>query len=150
MLGELERFTGPGWEQEDDLTLLTLERLEEKNPTCPIAAPPPWTSAAAEGGASIIDIRGQVTAAAEETLMDAYTQATAAGATKVLLNFSGLDYMNSSGIGLLVTLLIRANRQGQQIAAFGLTPHYRDIFELTRLDEAIHIFDTQADALAGA
>jgi anti-sigma B factor antagonist len=104
----------------------------------------------AEGGASIIDIRGQVTAAAEETLMDAYTQATAAGATKVLLNFSGLDYMNSSGIGLLVTLLIRANRQGQQIAAFGLTPHYRDIFELTRLDEAIHIFDTQADALAGA
>jgi anti-sigma B factor antagonist len=104
----------------------------------------------AEGGASIIDIRGQVTAAAEATLMDAYTQATAGGAKRILLDFTGLEYMNSSGIGLLVTLLIRANRQGQKIAAFGLSPHYRDIFELTRLDEAIHIYDTQDAALAAA
>ena len=56
--------------------------------------------------------------------------------------------MNSSGIGLLVTLLIRANRQGQTIAAFGLSAHYRDIFELTRLDEAIHLYDTEEAALA--
>jgi anti-sigma B factor antagonist len=100
--------------------------------------------------ASTIVIRGQVTAAAEAALMDAYTRATATGGRKILLDFSGLEYMNSSGIGLLVTLLIRANRQGQKIAAFGLSPHYRDIFELTRLDEAIHIFDTQEAALAAA
>jgi anti-anti-sigma factor len=80
--------------------------------------------------------------------MDAYTRATASGVRTVLLDFSGLDYMNSSGIGLLVTLLIRANRQGQRIGAFGLTAHYRDIFELTRLDEAIHIYDGEAAAVA--
>ena len=68
----------------------------------------------------------------------------------ILLNFSGLEYMNSSGIGLLVTLLIRANRQGQKIAAFGLSPHYKDIFELTRLDEAIHIYNDEQTAVAGA
>jgi len=66
----------------------------------------------------------------------------------VLLNFSSLEYMNSSGIGLLVTLLIRANRQGQKIAAFGLTDHYKDIFELTRLDEAIKIYDDESAAIA--
>jgi anti-sigma B factor antagonist len=82
--------------------------------------------------------------------MDAYATASSTGARKVLLNFSNLEYMNSSGIGLLVTLLIRANRQGQHIAAFGLSPHYRDIFELTRLDEAIHIYDSEEAALAAA
>ena len=97
--------------------------------------------------ASVITIRGQVTAATESALMDAYARATSSGAKTVLLDFGELEYMNSSGIGLLVTLLIRANRQGQKIAAFGLSDHYKDIFELTRLDEAIKIYDSEADAL---
>jgi anti-sigma B factor antagonist len=80
--------------------------------------------------------------------MDAYARATASGARIILLNFSGLEYMNSSGIGLLVTLLVRANRQHQRIAAYGLSPHYKDIFEITRLDEAIHIYDSEASALS--
>ena len=94
----------------------------------------------------IIDIQGDVTGAAENTLSHAYTQASAE-ANAVLLNFSGLEYMNSSGIGLLVTLLIRAQRQGLRLAACGLSQHYRDIFELTRLNEAITLFTTEADAL---
>ena len=59
-----------------------------------------------------------------------------------------MTYMNSSGIGLLVTLLIRANRQGQRIYALGLNDHYRQIFELTRLDEAIRLCDGEAQARA--
>jgi anti-sigma B factor antagonist len=65
-----------------------------------------------------------------------------------VLDFTGLDYMNSGGIGLLVTLLVRANRQKQKLLACGLNDHYRQIFELTRLDEAITIHDSEADALA--
>jgi anti-sigma B factor antagonist len=56
--------------------------------------------------------------------------------------------MNSGGIGLLVTLLVRANRQKQKLLACGLNDHYKQIFELTRLDEAITIHDSEADALA--
>jgi anti-sigma B factor antagonist len=97
--------------------------------------------------ASIIDIQGGVTAFAESTLRDAYAQASANGARAIVLNFSGLEYMNSSGIGLLVTFLIRANRQGQHLLAFGLNEHYRHIFELTRLNEAIQIYDTEAEAM---
>ena len=48
---------------------------------------------------------------------------------------------------LLVTLLVRANRQKQKLLAFGLTEHYKQIFELTRLDEAIGIFDSEDEAL---
>jgi anti-sigma B factor antagonist len=63
------------------------------------------------------------------------------------MNFSGLEYMNSSGIGLLVTLLIRARRQNQKLIACGLNEHYRQIFELTRLNEAIHIYENETEAL---
>jgi anti-sigma B factor antagonist len=98
---------------------------------------------------SIIDIRGEVTAAAENALMDAYTQA-GTQVRSVVLNFGDLEYMNSSGIGLLVTLLIRVNRQKQRLLAFGLSEHYRQIFDVTRLDEAIGIFGDEVAALAAA
>ena len=101
----------------------------------------------ASANASIIDIQGEINAFAENVLMDAYTQANSNGARNILLNFKKLDYMNSSGIGLLVTLLIRANRQKQRLLAFGLSEHYRQIFELTRLNEAIAIFPDERDAL---
>jgi anti-sigma B factor antagonist len=99
-----------------------------------------------EGTAALVDIEGDVTAGSEAVLMAAYDQAGDARA--VVLNFSGLSYMNSGGIGLLVTLLVRANRHSQQLLAFGLSDHYRQIFELTRLDEAIGIHDDERSALA--
>lgn len=95
---------------------------------------------------SAIDIQGEVTAAAEDMLMEAYNQIGAA--RTIILNFSRLEYMNSSGIGLLVTLLIRANRQGQHLIAVSMSEHYRHIFDLTGLNQAIMIYDTEAEALA--
>ena len=102
------------------------------------------------GGTGIIDIGGEITAASEQVLMAAYSEASAGGAGTIVLNFSGLEYMNSGGIGLLVTLLVRANRQRQRLLAFGLVDHYREIFELTRLDEAITIYPGEHEALAAA
>ncbi|HUS13876.1 MAG TPA: STAS domain-containing protein [Chloroflexia bacterium] len=99
---------------------------------------------------SIIDIHGDIDAEAEDPLMDAYATACLPSTRAILLNFQGVEYMNSMGIGLLVTLLIRVNRQKQRLLAFSLSAHYRHIFELTRLTEAIGIFDSEADALAAA
>ncbi len=99
------------------------------------------------GTASVLDVRGDITAESEQALMDAYQQVQGKA---IVLNFSGLEYMNSSGIGLLVTMLVRANRQKQTLLAFGLTEHYKQIFELTRLDEAISIYDSEEKALAAA
>jgi anti-sigma B factor antagonist len=97
---------------------------------------------------SIIEIHGEITAQAEDSLMEAYTQATNGNSQAIILDFNELDYMNSSGIGLLVTLLIRANRQNQKLLAVGLNEHYKQIFKLTRLDEAISIYDDETAALA--
>ena len=99
--------------------------------------------------AAVIDISGDLNGYSEEELMSAYNQASNGQTKAIILNFSDLDYMNSSGIGLLVTMLIRVQRQRQRLAAFGLTEHYQQIFELTRLNEAIVIYDSEAAALAG-
>ncbi|MDQ3678550.1 MAG: STAS domain-containing protein [Actinomycetota bacterium] len=98
----------------------------------------------------VIDIKGDITAQSEDVLMDAYGRASAKGVSAIVLNFSDLDYMNSGGIGLLVTLLVRAQRQHQRVLAYGLSDHYRQIFELTRLDEAVSIHDTEEATLSAA
>jgi anti-sigma B factor antagonist len=99
---------------------------------------------------SIIDIKGSVTATSEHVLMDAWNEASVDSTRSIILNFEALEYLNSSGIGLLVTLLVRANRQRQRLLAFGLNEHYRHIFDLTRLNDAIVIHDDEPAALAAA
>lgn len=103
----------------------------------------------ADAGVRVIDITGEVTAFAEPVLAEAFGEASGNGAKVIALNFEGMEYMNSGGIGLLVTTLIRANRNNQELRAFGLTDHYREILSLTRLDEAIHIYPDEAGAVAG-
>lgn len=96
----------------------------------------------------VVDVQGDMNAGSEDALMAAYASACVAGTKGVVLNFDQLDFLNSGGIGLLVTLLVRANRNGQSIGACGLSDHYREIFQLTRLDDAITIHPTEAEALS--
>jgi anti-sigma B factor antagonist len=99
---------------------------------------------------SIIDVQGEFNAFAEAVLMEAYNQASDGQARAIILNFEELEYMNSSGIGLLVTLLIRINREKQRLLTYGLSEHYRSIFQITRLDDAIAIHDSEEEAVRAA
>ena len=99
---------------------------------------------------SVIDVKGELTAFAEGVLMDAYNQASDGKVHAIVLNFEGLEYMNSSGIGLLVTLLIRVNREKQRLLTYGLSEHYRNIFQITRLDDAIGIYDSEEETIRAA
>jgi anti-sigma B factor antagonist len=99
--------------------------------------------------AAVIDVEGDVTAASEPALMSAYERVIMQGARRHVLNFGGLEHMTGGGIGMLVTLLIRANRQHKKLAAHGPSDHCREIFELARLDEAITIYDSEQTAPIG-
>jgi anti-sigma B factor antagonist len=99
-------------------------------------------------GIRVIDVVGEITSFSDKEITEAHEKA-GEGAKAVILNFEGLDYMNSGGIGLLVTTLIRAQRAGHDLRAYGLTDHYRQIFSLTRLDEAIIIHEDEEAAVAG-
>ena len=99
---------------------------------------------------SIIDIQGDVSAFAEAAMMEAYAQASAPTTRAIILNFSGLDFMNSSGIALLLTLLGRTNQEKRHLFAYGLSEHYVRIFELTQLSHAIGVCADEAEAVASA
>ncbi len=98
--------------------------------------------------ANVIDIHGEINAHSEQILKDAFSQATQNNIRTVIFNFTELAYLNSIGIGMLIMLVIRAQRQGVKIAGCGLSEHYQKIFQLTRLDQVIHIYESEEIALA--
>ncbi len=98
-----------------------------------------------EAGTNVIDVQGELTGDAESGLMNAYAKADGAATRLIVLNFKQLSYMNSSGVGLLITIVVRARRQGKKLAAVALPPHFKKILLLTRLNEALPIYDSQAE-----
>lgn len=101
-----------------------------------------------DDGVAVITIVGEVTPASEDELMAAWGRTGDARA--VVLDLGGLEYMNSGGIGLLVAIVVRAQRADRRLLAFGLSEHYQQIFTLTRLDEVITLAQDRTDALAAA
>jgi anti-anti-sigma factor len=101
-------------------------------------------------GVAVIDLAGDVNRSAEAALEAAWAQAVAEGPEAVVLNFSGAGYINSTGIALIVGVLAKARATGVQVRAFGLTPHYREIFEITRLADFLAINPDEDSAVRGA
>ncbi len=65
-----------------------------------------------------------------------------------MLDFTAAEYINSSGIALVVSVLARARSEGRSVAAIGLSDHYRQIFEITRLSDFIEVCTDLESALA--
>lgn len=97
-------------------------------------------------GLAVIDLAGDVNSSAEGTLNAGYEEAVSNG-TDIALNFGGVDYINSTGIALIVGVLARARKSGIGVRAFGLSEHYRGIFEITRLSDFMTITDDEDGAL---
>ena len=100
-------------------------------------------------GVAIVDLIGDVDSSAEATLQRGYDEASAGGGP-VVLNFAAADYINSTGIALIVGLLAQARARDVQITACGLSDHYREIFEITRLSDFMRIADNEDGAVGGA
>ena len=90
-----------------------------------------------------IVLAGQLDRTGEATLLDAYTRATTNGATAIEIDFEDVDYINSTGIALVVRLLAEARKDGRTVRARGLTEHYRQIFTITRLSDFMTIVDDE-------
>ena len=90
-------------------------------------------------GVVAIELLGRIDASADEALSDAYARAAGLGPGPLLLDFSGTDYINSTGIALIVGLLARARADEREVRASGLSAHYREIFEITRLADFMRI-----------
>jgi anti-anti-sigma factor len=86
-----------------------------------------------KGEVSIIDIRGEVTAASGRPIEEAYLGLTAAGAQKLLFVFSADCYINSGGIAVLIGILAECKKKVQVVRMTGLTPHFQKVFSMVGL-----------------
>ncbi|HEY6041993.1 MAG TPA: STAS domain-containing protein [Anaerolineae bacterium] len=90
-----------------------------------------------QGAAAVIDLTGEINAQGDDVLNAAYDQAAKLSSKTVVLNFKGVDYINSTGIALIVGLLAKARKSNRQLLVTGLSEHYQEIFKITRLSDFI-------------
>ena len=98
-------------------------------------------------GVAVIDLGGEINAFAEEALNAAYAEAGGQARDTILLNFEKVDYINSTGIALIVGLLTRSRSANRRLAACGLSDHYREIFAITRLADFMPVFRDELSAV---
>lgn len=107
------------------------------------------TSVRRQGRTVIIGLAGQVNALSQQALETAANEALEAAPRRILLDFAGVTFINSTGIAIIVGLIGRARAAQVKVEAFGLSDHYREIFEITRLVEFMAIHHDEAAAFGG-
>ena len=107
-------------------------------------------SVRAAGEMAVVDLTGVIDGRADAALERAYATCHEQGAGTVALDFTKVEYINSTGIALLVSLLAKARRDGRPVVAWGLTDHYREIFEITRLADFLEVVADEQTARAAS
>ncbi len=97
-----------------------------------------------------MDFYGQIDGFSKEALNAAYAEAEKGDPEFVLLDFEGVDYINSTGIALIVSLLARARASKRSVLAWGLSEHYMEIFEITRLSDFVNVYPVEESAMREA
>jgi anti-anti-sigma factor len=98
-------------------------------------------------GVATIDLCGELTALAGPALEAAYSAAESQKPEVIWLNFAGVNYLNSTGIALIIGLLARTQQTPCTLMACGLRPFYVELFELAGLDNYMPILSAEANQL---
>jgi anti-anti-sigma factor len=106
-------------------------------------------TAASGSAARILAFTGDISSASKDTILNAYRGLD--GAERVLLDFTGVDYVNYSGIAIIIQVLLEAAKTGKQsIAIFGLSPHFQKVFTMVGINKYAALHKDEASALAVA
>jgi anti-anti-sigma factor len=98
--------------------------------------------------AAIIDLHGDLSADGDAAVKEAYHEAVASGGGVVLFNLAGTQYINTSGISVLISVVMEAKQQGVTVVVAGASPHYRKVLDLVRFSTFVSMYDDEAAALA--
>ena len=108
-----------------------------------------FTQSRQENGVVVVRSDGQLIVGNRHELKELVQGALAAGDRRFVLDFSHTGYIDSSGLGALVTVARQVRELGGEMRRAGLNDDLRSLFELTKLDTLFAIADSPAQALAG-
>jgi anti-sigma B factor antagonist len=102
-----------------------------------------------EGDVVVVDVNGQLIVGNRQELKQKVLEEVEGGGRKFLIDFTETGYIDSSGLGVLVSLSKKIREQGGELRLSSLNDDLRTLFELTKLDTLFRISDSRAEALQG-
>ena len=100
-------------------------------------------------GVTILDLSGRITLGEGSVqLRDAVRELLAKGQKHILLNLGDVNYIDSSGIGELVSAYTTARNQGGELKLLNLTKKVHDLLQITKLYTVFDVKDDEASAIA--
>jgi anti-sigma B factor antagonist len=97
---------------------------------------------------AILRFEGDIASTSKDAVLGTYQSLPKTTARAILLDFTRVDYINSSGIALVIQLLIEASNAGQKVSAFGLSPHFTKVFTMVGITRYAQLFASEREALA--
>jgi anti-anti-sigma factor len=97
---------------------------------------------------TVLRFEGDIASTSKEAVLGAYQGLPKESVKNILLDFTKVDYINSSGIALVIQLLMEAANATQKVNAFGLSAHFTKVFTMVGITKYAGLFPSQADALA--
>jgi anti-anti-sigma factor len=97
---------------------------------------------------TVLRFEGDIASTSKDAVLGAYQALPKATAKLILLDFTKVDYINSSGIALVIQLLIEASNSGQKVYAFGLSGHFTKVFTMVGITKYAQLFANEGEALA--
>lgn len=102
-----------------------------------------------EGGITVVDVEGQLIVGNRQELKQKVLDELESGERTFVIDFANTGYIDSSGLGVLVSLSKKIREQAGELRLAGLNEDLRTLFELTKLDTLFKIADSRAEALQG-
>lgn len=106
------------------------------------------TTNSAGGAVTVLRFTGDISSTSRDAVLGTYQSLAREEHKRILLDFTRVDYLNSSGIALVIQLLLEAGRHEQTVRMFGLTPHFRKVFTMVGITKYTELFDDEAAAVA--
>ncbi len=101
-----------------------------------------------EGDVTVLDVEGQLIVGNRQELKQKVLDELESGEKRFLIDFDRTGYIDSSGLGVLVSLSKKIREQGGELRLANLNEDLRTLFELTKLDTLFRIADSREEALS--
>jgi anti-anti-sigma factor len=98
---------------------------------------------------TVLTFSGDISSTSKDAVLGAYHHLNGSDSA-VLLDFTGVDYINSSGIAIIIQMLMEANKSAAKpIGIYGLTPHFQKVFTMVGINKYAALHGDETAALAG-
>ncbi|MHB1937999.1 MAG: STAS domain-containing protein [Acidobacteriaceae bacterium] len=96
---------------------------------------------------AVLRFTGDIASTSRDVVFGAYSEVPV-DTRKVVFDFSKMEYMNSSGIALIIELLMAASKSDRSVQSFGLSPHFQKVFTMVGLNRYTRLHPDEASACA--